>query len=90
MEDANGLSKKKNKKRDKLRAAWIAFAGRIVAQLVGAIATVALGAMVLHRYTVPPSLPPPATEVALPYADPAAPAPCRDAETAKVNLETKN
>ena len=41
----------KKKKRDKVRSAWISFAGRIVAQLVGAIATVALGVMVLHRYT---------------------------------------
>jgi hypothetical protein len=43
--------KKKKKKRDKVRSAWISFAGRIVAQIVGAIATVALGVMVLHRYT---------------------------------------
>jgi hypothetical protein len=42
---------KKKQKRDKLRSAWISFAGRIVAQMVGAIATVALGVMVLHRYT---------------------------------------
>jgi hypothetical protein len=39
------------KKKDKVRSAWISFAGRIVAQLVGAVATVALGVMVLHRYT---------------------------------------
>ena len=43
--------KKKKKKKDKVRSAWISFAGRIVAQMVGAIATVALGVMVLHRYT---------------------------------------
>ena len=42
---------KKKQKRDKVRSAWISFAGRIVAQMVGAIATVALGVMVLHRYT---------------------------------------
>ena len=42
---------KKKTKRDKVRSAWISFAGRIVAQIVGAIATVALGVMVLHRYT---------------------------------------
>ena len=41
----------KKKKKDKVRSAWISFAGRIVAQIVGAIATVALGVMVLHRYT---------------------------------------
>ncbi len=42
---------KKKTKKDKVRSAWISFAGRIVAQIVGAIATVALGVMVLHRYT---------------------------------------
>ena len=49
--------KKKNKK-DKVRSAWISFAGRIVAQIVGAIATVALGVMVLHRYTAIDAQPP--------------------------------
>ncbi len=42
---------KKKRKKEKVRSAWISFAGRIVAQMVGAIATVALGVMVLHRYT---------------------------------------
>lgn len=49
---------KKKKKKDKVRSAWISFAGRIVAQLVGAIATVALGVMVLHRYTSTNTRPP--------------------------------
>lgn len=48
--EQNADSKEK-KKKEKVRSAWISFAGRIVAQLVGAIATVALGVMVLHRYT---------------------------------------
>jgi hypothetical protein len=46
------------KKRDKVRSAWISFAGRIAAQLVGAIATVVLGVIVLHRYTGGDSRPP--------------------------------
>jgi hypothetical protein len=50
--------KKKKKKKDKVRSAWISFAGRIVAQMVGAIATVALGVMVLHRYTSTDTRPP--------------------------------
>lgn len=50
--------KKKKMKRDKVRSAWISFAGRIVAQIVGAIATVALGVMVLHRYTSGDARPP--------------------------------
>jgi hypothetical protein len=38
------------KKRQKVRSAWISFAGRIAAQLIGAVATVALGVVVLgHR-----------------------------------------
>ena len=54
---------KKAKKRDKVRSAWISFAGRIVAQLVGAIATVALGVMVLHRYTSSSDAEPPAGRI---------------------------
>jgi hypothetical protein len=52
------VEKKKKKKKDKVRSAWISFAGRIVAQMVGAIATVALGVMVLHRYTSTDAQPP--------------------------------
>ena len=33
-------------KRDKVRSAWISFAGRIVAQIIGAVATVMLGVVV--------------------------------------------
>ena len=40
----------KKRKRDKIRSAWISFAGRIVAQIIGAIATVALGVVVLGRH----------------------------------------
>lgn len=36
-------------KRSKIRAAWISFAGRIAAQLIGAIATVTLGVIVLGK-----------------------------------------
>ena len=39
------------KKRHKLRGAWISFAGRIVAHVIGAAASVVLGLMVLDRYT---------------------------------------
>src|SRR6187431_2970283 len=42
--------KKKKKKKDKVRSAWISFAGRILAQIVGALATVALTVTVLHQY----------------------------------------
>ena len=42
-----------SRKRDKIRSAWISFAGRIVAQIIGAIATVTLGVMVLGRANAP-------------------------------------
>jgi TolB-like protein len=41
---------KKKKKKDKVRSAWISFAGRILAQIVGAMATVVLTVTVLHQY----------------------------------------
>ena len=42
-EAAAAAEKKKKKKKDKVRSAWISFAGRIVAQIVGAAATIVLG-----------------------------------------------
>jgi len=39
------------KKKKKARAAWIAFAGRIVAQVIGAFATVFLGIYAVDKYT---------------------------------------
>jgi hypothetical protein len=44
---------KQQKKKDKVRSAWISFAGRIAAQLVGAVATVGLGVVMLNRYAAP-------------------------------------
>jgi TolB-like protein len=40
------------RKKDKVRSAWISFIGRIVAQIVGAIASVTLGLMVLTKYHI--------------------------------------
>ena len=40
---------KKKRKKDKVRSAWISFTGRILSQIVGAVATVALGVTVLHK-----------------------------------------
>jgi TolB-like protein len=45
--DAPASSKKKKKK---VRDAWISFVGRIVAQVVGAVASVVLGILVLQKY----------------------------------------
>jgi TolB-like protein len=60
--DAAALNLKKKRKKDRLRSAWISFTGRIVAQLVGAVATVTLGVLVLHhaqagRYETPNDVP---------------------------------
>jgi TolB-like protein len=38
------------KKKDKVRSAWISFAGRIIAQVVGAAASVTLGILVVQQY----------------------------------------
>lgn len=43
------------KKKDKVRAAWISFVGRIVAQVVGAIVTVALTLFVVQQSQQPPA-----------------------------------
>jgi TolB-like protein/Tfp pilus assembly protein PilF len=40
----------KKKKKNKVRSAWISFVGRIVAQIVGAVASIALGLLVLRNY----------------------------------------
>jgi len=41
--------KNEKKKKDKLRSAWISFIGRIVAQVVGAVATIVLGLAIAGR-----------------------------------------
>jgi hypothetical protein len=45
----------RSRKRDKIRSAWISFAGRIAAQIIGAIATVALGVVVLGKHAPAPA-----------------------------------
>jgi TolB-like protein len=46
----------KKRKKTKLRSAWISFVGRIVAHLVGAVATVMVGLQLMQSY-LPPSQP---------------------------------
>jgi len=41
------------RRKNKVRAAWISFIGRIVAQVIGAIASVMLGLMVIAKYGFP-------------------------------------
>ena len=52
-------------KRGKVRSAWIAFVGRIVAQVIGSVATIVLGILLVHRSQQWQAAPP----------DPAKPAP---------------
>jgi TolB-like protein len=42
--------RKKKKKADKVRSAWIAFVGRILAQVIGAAASVIFGILILQKY----------------------------------------
>jgi len=43
-------SGKEKKRKDKVRSAWISFTGRIVAQVLGASASIILGVIVLQKY----------------------------------------
>ena len=52
------------RRKNKVRAAWISFVGRIVAQVIGATASVMLGLMVLAKYGFPDKATDPAVQVA--------------------------
>ena len=54
-----------SRKRAKIRSAWISFAGRIVAQLIGAIATVTLGVIVFGGRQAPAAAATPAAQTVL-------------------------
>jgi TolB-like protein len=64
------------RKKDKVRSAWISFVGRILAQLVGATATVVLGLMLAKR-VYPPDRTPDRPSPAPPAPAAAAAAPVR-------------
>jgi TolB-like protein len=49
-DDESGPSSNADKRKKKVRSAWISFVSRILAQLIGAAATVVLGVIVLQRY----------------------------------------
>lgn len=59
MAENPGDTPGKQKKKAKVRNVWISFAGRIVAQIIGAVASVVLGIMVLQRYQDRPTSPEP-------------------------------
>lgn len=50
------------RKKGKLRSAWISFAGRIVAQIIGAVATVLLCLILVQRYMAPGTVQRPALD----------------------------
>jgi TolB-like protein len=50
---ADELAQKLEKRRAKVRSAWISFVGRIVAQIMGAVATITLGLILVQKYSVP-------------------------------------
>ncbi len=56
-EPTNSAEPKQKKKRDKVRSAWISFVGRILAQVIGAVATIVLGVMFVQKYASPNSPP---------------------------------
>ena len=66
--EADELEKKREKKRAKVRSAWIAFVGRIVAQIMGAVATISLGLMLVQRYHAPLAVPAPPPAHVVPLA----------------------
>jgi TolB-like protein len=58
---------KLRRRKSKVRSAWISFIGRIVAQVVGAVASVCLGWMVLNKYHTEKA-PAPASAAVMPHA----------------------
>ena len=46
-----GPDQPKKRKKNKVLSAWIAFVGRILAQVIGALATIALGVVFIQRYS---------------------------------------
>ncbi len=66
-DDPAATASERPKKKDKVRSVWISFVGGIVAQIIGAIASVVLGIFILQRYqdsAAPPPSAPPAAPVA--------------------------
>lgn len=61
---------KKKKKRDKVRSAWISFVGRIIAQVMGAVATISLGLMLVQKYQAPANVQAMAAPASAPAAQP--------------------
>jgi TolB-like protein len=51
--NADDLALKLEKRRAKVRSAWISFVGRIIAQIMGAVATITLGLILVQKYHAP-------------------------------------
>jgi TolB-like protein len=56
MTDEPAAETKNKKVHKKMRSAWISFVGRIVAQIIGAVATVVLGLAIADRITRPSAI----------------------------------
>ena len=69
--------KKAKKHKAKVRAAWISFVGRIIAQIAGAAATIVIGLSVVHSYVGKTTTEPSAAAIQSPAA---APSPARRAD----------
>jgi TolB-like protein len=62
--DSTAERTEKKKEKGRIRSVWISFVSRILAQLVGAAATIVLGLFALHKYQAPGT-----TAVAAPVTD---------------------
>ena len=63
------LERKLEKRRAKIRSAWISFVGRIIAQIMGAVATISLGLMLVQKYHEPVAAPAPVPAQSAPHGD---------------------
>jgi len=77
----------KKKKKDKVQAAWISFVGRILAQVLGAVATVTLGLFVLQRHGKDDGRAAPAADAAARPARVATPRPAGEVALAVLPLD---
>lgn len=89
LSEAERNLRRLEKERARARNAWWAFAGRVVAQIVGALATVALGVLVAERLRLPAPAPGPAAVVRSSPTNPDAPVQASIAVLPITNLSGK-
>ncbi len=69
-DDSKEARKKRKRRNEKVRGAWIAFVGRIVAQFVGSAASIVLGLALIHSHQAPAAAPLQATVAVRPAMAP--------------------